>query len=329
MRFGWLTLGQSPSGDADYAAIHEQVTQACFAETAGFDGIWLTEHNFTGESVYCDPIPFASVVAARTSRIRLGFAVIQLALRHPIRLATQLALLDNLSGGRLDVNLPLTYRYDHAAARAFASRIQAAIDRPAQKATVTPESSGALSQTPSRNGVSVNARQLTTRIDYALGHPNLRQTIVAPARWVQPAVTSAQLAARYPSYIVINRGTFTLRLYRHLTLSNSYPIAVGRQGLETPAGLWHIQWMQVNPPWYVPNDSWAGSLAGTVVPPGPKDPLKARFMSFNGGAGIHGIDPSEYGSIGHTASHGCVRMTIPDVIDLYGKVRVGTPVYII
>jgi alkanesulfonate monooxygenase SsuD/methylene tetrahydromethanopterin reductase-like flavin-dependent oxidoreductase (luciferase family) len=105
MRFGWLTLGLSPSADGDYAAIREQVTQACFAETAGFDGIWLTEHNFTGESVYCDPIPFASVVAARTSRIRIGFAVIQLALRHPIRLATQLALLDNLSDGRLDVGV--------------------------------------------------------------------------------------------------------------------------------------------------------------------------------------------------------------------------------
>jgi alkanesulfonate monooxygenase SsuD/methylene tetrahydromethanopterin reductase-like flavin-dependent oxidoreductase (luciferase family) len=105
MRFGWLTLGQSPSADGDYAAIHEQVTQACFAETAGFDGIWLTEHNFTGESVYCDPIPFASVVASRTSRIRIGFAVIQLALRHPIRLAIQLALLDNLSDGRLDIGV--------------------------------------------------------------------------------------------------------------------------------------------------------------------------------------------------------------------------------
>jgi len=105
MRFGWLTLGLSPSPEGDYAAIHEQVAQACFAETAGFDGLWLTEHNFTGESVYCDPIPFASVVAARTSRIRIGFAVIQLALRHPIRIATELALLDNLSGGRLDVGV--------------------------------------------------------------------------------------------------------------------------------------------------------------------------------------------------------------------------------
>ena len=105
MRFGWLTLGLSPSADGDYAAIHEQLEQACFAETAGFDGVWLTEHNFTGESVYCDPIPFASVIAARTSRIRIGFAVIQLALRHPIRLAIELALLDNLSGGRVDVGV--------------------------------------------------------------------------------------------------------------------------------------------------------------------------------------------------------------------------------
>jgi len=105
MRFGWLTLAHSGSPDGDYGAIQDLVAQACFAEAAGFDEIWLTEHNFTGESVYCDPIPFASVVAARTSRIRIGFAVIQLALRHPIRLATELALLDNLSNGRLDVGV--------------------------------------------------------------------------------------------------------------------------------------------------------------------------------------------------------------------------------
>ena len=105
MRFGWLTLGLSPSSEGDYEAIHQQLDQACLAEAAGFDGLWLTEHNFTGESVYCDPIPFATAVAARTSRIRIGFAVIQLALRHPIRLAVQLALLDNLSGGRIDVGV--------------------------------------------------------------------------------------------------------------------------------------------------------------------------------------------------------------------------------
>jgi len=105
MRFGWLTLAHSPSADADYAAIDDLLVEACRAEDVGFDGVWLTEHNFTGEAVYCDPIPFASALAARTSRVRIGFAVIQLALRHPIRLAVQLALLDNLSRGRLDVGV--------------------------------------------------------------------------------------------------------------------------------------------------------------------------------------------------------------------------------
>jgi alkanesulfonate monooxygenase SsuD/methylene tetrahydromethanopterin reductase-like flavin-dependent oxidoreductase (luciferase family) len=105
MNFGWLTLAHSPSPDTDHVAIEELLEEACFAEAAGFDSVWLTEHNFTGESVYSDPIPFATAIAARTSRVRIGFAVIQLALRHPIRLATQLSLLDNLSDGRLDVGV--------------------------------------------------------------------------------------------------------------------------------------------------------------------------------------------------------------------------------
>ncbi len=105
MKFGWLTLNHSPSPEADSRAIDQQLAQACLAEQLGFDAVWLTEHNFTGESVYGDPIPFASALAMCTERIRIGFAVIQMALRHPIRVATQLALLDNLCKGRLDVGV--------------------------------------------------------------------------------------------------------------------------------------------------------------------------------------------------------------------------------
>ncbi len=105
MRFDWLTLAHSPSPADDHAAIEQQLAQACLADALGFDGVWLTEHNFTGESVYSDPIPFAAALATTTSRVRIGFAVIQLALRHPVRLAVQLALLDNLCRGRLDVGV--------------------------------------------------------------------------------------------------------------------------------------------------------------------------------------------------------------------------------
>jgi len=105
MKFGWLTLAHSPSPQHDAQAIFEQLEQATLAEELGFAGVWLTEHNFTGESVYADPIPFAAALAMRTERIRIGFAVIQMALRHPVRLATQLSLLDNLSRGRLDIGV--------------------------------------------------------------------------------------------------------------------------------------------------------------------------------------------------------------------------------
>jgi hypothetical protein len=105
MQFGWLTLAHSPSPEHDARGIFEQLEQAMLAEEVGFDGVWLTEHNFTGESVYADPIPFAAALAMRTQRIRIGFAVIQMALRHPVRLATQLSLLDNLTGGRLDIGV--------------------------------------------------------------------------------------------------------------------------------------------------------------------------------------------------------------------------------
>jgi lipoprotein-anchoring transpeptidase ErfK/SrfK len=85
--------------------------------------------------------------------------------------------------------------------------------------------------------------------------------------------------------------------------------------------------MQVNPTWYVPNEEWAGELAGSVVPPGPENPLKARWMGFYGGAGIHGTD--DLASLGTAASHGCIRMSIPDVTELYEQVSVGTPVAIL
>ena len=105
MKFGWLTLAHSPSPEDDARSIFEQLEQAQLAEQVGFDGVWLTEHNFTGESVYVDPIPFAAALAMSTQRIRIGFAVIQMALRHPVRLATQLSLLDNLAGGRVDIGV--------------------------------------------------------------------------------------------------------------------------------------------------------------------------------------------------------------------------------
>ena len=232
-----------------------------------------------------------------------------------------------LSGGSVNRNIPLVVSYSHAAVRALTAQVRSAVNRPARDATVRP-SAGGLAKVPGQDGLRVESGRLGARVQHALTEPGPSRTVVVPIRRVKPAVGLSQLAAKYPAYIVIDRAAFRLRFYRHLKPADTYEIAVGMEGLETPAGLHRIEWKQVDPPWYVPNKAWAGKLAGTVVPPGPMDPLKARFMSFEGGAGIHGIDPSEYETIGHNASHGCVRMRIPDVIALYSRTPIGTPVYI-
>ena len=231
-------------------------------------------------------------------------------------------------GGSVNREIRLADSYSHAAVHGLIAQVKAAVNRAPLDATVQPSASG-LSSVQSKDGLAVDGSALGARVDAALIGASASRTVHVPAHHTKPAITTANLAAKYPGYIVVDRSTFKLMFYRHLKLAKTYEVAVGMEGLETPAGLHHIEWEQVNPPWYVPKKAWAGSLAGTVVPPGPGDPLKARFMSIEGGAGIHGIDPSEYSSIGHDASHGCVRMRIPDVISLYSVSPVGTPVYII
>jgi lipoprotein-anchoring transpeptidase ErfK/SrfK len=232
-----------------------------------------------------------------------------------------------LTGGTVNHNVPLVVSYSHQAIRGLTAQVRAGVDRTPRNATVEPGASG-LTEVPAQMGLTVDSARLGGRIEHALTATGASRTVAVPAHVARPTLTTAQLASKYPAYIIVDRNAFRLRLYEHLKLASTYEIAVGMEGLETPPGTYSIQWKQVDPPWFVPKKAWAGALAGTVVPPGPADPLKARFMSFDGGAGIHGIDPSEYSSIGHDASHGCVRMRIPDVIALYSRTPVGTPVYI-
>ena len=89
----------------DERVIDETIAEAKLTEQLGFDAVWLAEHHFDGICAYVDPISFAAALATATRRSTIGFAVIQTSLHHPIRLAEQLALIDNLTKGRLIVGL--------------------------------------------------------------------------------------------------------------------------------------------------------------------------------------------------------------------------------
>jgi lipoprotein-anchoring transpeptidase ErfK/SrfK len=230
-----------------------------------------------------------------------------------------------ITGGSIHATIPVAITYSRAAVTRFAAKIKRRLDRRAQDASI--DFTGASIQpVDSKNGRSVDAGALERQVSAELVEPTADHRLKAPVNVVKPKTTTRELAQRYPRVITINRSAFRLTLYDHLKVARTYTIAVGRQGLETPAGEYPLQDKQVNPSWHVPNSAWAGSLAGKVIPPGPQDPIKARWMGVSGGAGIHGTD--DIGSLGTAASHGCIRMGIPDVIELFDRVQVGDPVFI-
>jgi L,D-transpeptidase catalytic domain/Putative peptidoglycan binding domain len=229
------------------------------------------------------------------------------------------------TGGRVETRVRLRITYSRAAVQAFVVRVARSVDRPAQSAKVVPDAAS-LTTISSRNGRAVYRRGLVRVLENRLLHARWRRIVDAPIRVVRPEVSTAQLASTYPAFILIDRSHFTLRLFRHLRFYKAYRIAVGQQGLETPAGQYQINDRQINPSWHVPNSPWAGELAGRVIPPGPDDPIKARWLGFYNGAGIHGTD--DIGSLGTAASHGCIRMSIPDVEELFPLVPLHTPIYV-
>jgi lipoprotein-anchoring transpeptidase ErfK/SrfK len=230
-----------------------------------------------------------------------------------------------VTGGELDEQVPADVTYSQAAVNRFVRHVAEEVDREPQDASV--EASGdSLSVAPAENGRKLRDNLLTRQLSAAVLNASADHTIAARTHPVMPEVTTKEVASAYPTYLTLDRATYTLRFWKNLKLVKSYTVAVGQEGLETPEGLYHIQDKQVEPTWHVPESAWAGSLAGQDIPPGPSNPLKARWMGIFEGAGIHGTE--ETWSLGNAASHGCVRMSIPDVIDLYDRVEVGTPIYI-
>jgi lipoprotein-anchoring transpeptidase ErfK/SrfK len=148
-----------------------------------------------------------------------------------------------------------------------------------------------------------------------------RKPISLPVRVLPAKVTKS----KFGPAIWINRRTNTLRLYNATKLVRRFGVATGQARYPTPSGLFSIVDMQYNPWWTPPPSDWARGLK--PVPPGPGNPLGTRWMGLSiSGVGIHGTPDAA--SIGYSASHGCIRMQIPDAEWLFAHVRPGTPVYI-
>jgi lipoprotein-anchoring transpeptidase ErfK/SrfK len=218
--------------------------------------------------------------------------------------------------------IALPVRYSHKEVATVVRRLARRFDRAAVDSTVIGAAASGPVYSPAKAGLAVDRRTMASALTQVLRN-GTREPLTLLTHPVAPKLTPGT----FGPVIVITRGTNTLRLYRGTELVRTFRVATGQAIYPTPAGIWRIVDKQRNPWWYPPiQDEWARGLK--PVPPGPSNPLGTRWMGLNAaGVGIHGTTAPA--SIGYSASHGCIRMQIPEAEWLFERVTVGTPVVIL
>lgn len=178
-----------------------------------------------------------------------------------------------------------------------------------------------LKTVPSKRGERVDRAAAIAALSAALQDGT--KTLTLPVTYIEPKVLEKDLGTT----ILVRRTQRKLWLYDHGALVKTYDVAVGTPGYPTPRGNFRIVQKRYRPTWSNPGSDWAKGMPASIGP-GPGNPLGTRALNLNApGIRIHGT--SKNYSIGTAASHGCMRMHMWDVEELYELVEVGTPVFII
>ena len=243
---------------------------------------------------------------------------------RPTRFGAKVAIAEGVSRAlqaSASTAVTLEPRVDVESVRRFVNALDGRISYPAQDAELSGLVRLVPQFTPEKPGVQLLRELTTQRILRALRTPAVRRVRVA-VKTVAPERT----LAHFGPVIVIRRGVNELRYYRGSRLVRTFGVATGQAVYPTPIGTFSIVDMQLNPWWLPPDSAWA--KGEKPIPPGPGNPLGTRWMGLSApGVGIHGTD--EPTSIGYSASHGCIRMEVPDAEWLFDHVDVGTTVYIV
>lgn len=205
------------------------------------------------------------------------------------------------------------------------ARLEPVIDRMVRDAALAPVDAtaavigGQVRITPATAGNRLS-RKTATRAWAKVLKDGKPRTLTPAA--VAPKVTESA----YRNVIHVRRGANRLALYRDGKLLRSFGVATGAPGFPTPLGRFTITLKRYRPTWVNPGSDWGKDMPASI-PPGPGNPLGTRALNLNApGIRIHGTYADS--SIGTAASHGCIRMHMPDVEALYDLVDVGTTVFI-
>jgi lipoprotein-anchoring transpeptidase ErfK/SrfK len=182
-------------------------------------------------------------------------------------------------------------------------------------------SSGFVHITPDSEGRALDVEKAKSILTQGVqrGDDQIELPVVHPKAAVQ--------SDAFATIILVRTGENKLYLYKNGQLSKTYDVATGQAAFPTPTGQFRIVSKQTNPTWRNPHSSWSTSMPETIGP-GPNNPLGTHALALSA-AGILIHETPDVGSIGTSASHGCVRMRGGDELDLFNQVSTGTPVVIL
>ena len=234
-----------------------------------------------------------------------------------------------VTGQPLERDYQVSLRVDPARASALVGDLAASVDRPPVDAALD-TGDGFVRVVPAVEGRETDQRAAVAAIVAAGNRLAARPAASAgssasaalPVRSLAPAVTS------FPHVLLVRLGENRLYHYVDGVSVKDYPVATGQPRYPTPQGTFHIVSKRRNPVWVNPDPRGWGRSMPARIGAGPRNPLGTRAMNLDAtGIRIHGT--SDNGSLGYSASHGCIRMGMPDVEELFELVPEGTPVVIL
>jgi lipoprotein-anchoring transpeptidase ErfK/SrfK len=245
----------------------------------------------------------------------------------PRRNATLIARVQHdLAGAPLPAQIEAKYTVDQTAIASWLAGVQSQVDtKPVNaerqikkyKLVVKPSVVGLKTDVVGAQAAIVQALSADT----ALSDSASRSTSI-PVTAIKPKIVETS----FKKTLVVSLSQRKVRLYDGAKLQKTYSIAIGQPAYPTPTGDWKIINKRMNPTWTNPGSGWAATMPAYIAP-GYSNPLGTRALDLDA-SGIRFHGSSNDGSIGTAASHGCMRMHMSDVEELYPLVPVGTPVYI-
>lgn len=217
------------------------------------------------------------------------------------------------------VRVGLRFRYRDNRVQVFVKRLKRIIDRPGIDAQ----------QLVVGKRIMITPAQSRREVNLGITRKLIREALPEGKRRLAPVVKETAPAKTRDSFgmaILVVKSERRLYLFDKDKLVKTYPVAIGTPGHPTPSGDWHIVNKRFMPTWINPGSGWAAGMPARI-PPGYNNPLGTRALDLDAsGIRIHGT--ASVSSVGTAASHGCMRMYMPDIEDLFERVEIGTPVFV-